>query len=162
MALSFSLSPPLPPPFPARSFSPPLLLALLSQAREKFAAMMAEFRDQGVGDEELRKLVTKERFEQFLARNKDSVKEQITDGMVIETIAGLEGIKPPDEEVEEQLQNMLAQMRQKNEDTSGIDEEATKLKIFQALQKDQVMQWVAERSEIKLKPKPKEESKAAA
>ena len=124
--------------------------------------MMAEFRDQGVGDEELRKLVTKERFEQFLARNKDSVKEQITDGRVIETIAGLEGIKPPDEEVEEQLQNMLAQMRQKNEDTSGIDEEATKLKIFQALQKDQVMQWVAERSEIKLKPKPKEESKAAA
>ena len=123
---------------------------LLEQARTRFAGVMASFREQGVADAEIQKLVTKERFEDFLASQKDSVRDELSDSLILDAIAQREGLAPEAVEVDSSYQELVAKMNQQGDDVAGMDEAKTKEKIQQSLQKDLVMDWVAERSTITL------------
>ena len=111
---------------------------------------MASFREQGVADAEIQKLVTKERFEDFLASQKDSVRDELSDSLILDAIAQREGLAPEAVEVDSSYQELVAKMNQQGDDVAGMDEAKTKEKIQQSLQKDLVMDWVAERSTITL------------
>ena len=73
-----------------------------NQAREKYAQMMAEFRTQGMDDEEIKKLITPENFVKYKNIEKADIVKDFKTSMATDEIARLENIEVPAYQIDEQ------------------------------------------------------------
>jgi trigger factor len=117
-----------------------------NQAREKFAVMMAEMRDGGVSDEEIKRQISPENFAKYKAIVKDDIVRDFKISMATDEIARLEGIDVPDYQVEEQME-AIRKDAQKDE---TFDENLIRSKVKNTLVRQAVMDWLAERSKLQV------------
>eukprot|EP00904_Undaria_pinnatifida_P012763 jgi/Undpi1/8617/HiC_scaffold_25.g11082.m1 len=122
---------------------------IIEQAREKFAIMMTEFKDQGQPDEQIQKMITKENFLKYVEVVRKNTTRGLSLGLLFTYIAEKEGIEFDPREVVDQLDLVRAQAKGQGQD---MDEAAAKDKIEAQLERDLVLDFVAERSTIKWLP----------
>jgi len=123
-------------------------------AKEKFAEMMADQRNSGMTDEELKKLITKEGFEKYKKVATVNIIKKFSASMAIDDLARREGLGADPTMVEDQLQLMKAQADQAGEGDQ-FDEQRTKASLEATLKRDAVMDWLASKIEIAFKDAPK-------
>ena len=117
-----------------------------NQAREKFAMMMSEMRDGGVADEEIKRQISPENFLKYKAIVKDDIVRDFKISMATDEIARLEGIDVPDYQVEEQMEAI----RKDAGESEEFDENMIRAKVQTTLQRQAVMDWLAERAELEV------------
>mmetsp|Transcript_35051 Transcript_35051/g.51471 ORF Transcript_35051/g.51471 Transcript_35051/m.51471 type:complete len:559 (+) Transcript_35051:145-1821(+) len=115
------------------------------QAREKYATMMTDFRDNGMDDAEIKKMITPENFLKY----KDiAAPDIITDfkvSMGVEHIAISENIEVPAYQVDEQMGQL-----QKEAEGEEFDEVAIRGKVEATLQRRLVFDYLAEHADLEV------------
>lgn len=116
-----------------------------NQAREKFAIMMTEMRDNGVADEEIKKQISPENFLKYKKIAKDDILRDFRVSMAADEIARLENIEVPDYQVEEQLQAIRKDAEGSSEE---LDETMVRPKVEATLLRQAVMDFLAEHANL--------------
>lgn len=127
-----------------------------NQAREKFAVMMTEMRDNGVSDETIQQQITPENFNKYKAIIKDGIVRDFKISMATDEIARLENINVPDYQVQEQMEAIRKDAAEHKED---FDENLIRAKVETTLQRQAVYDWLAERSNLKVEYTTNEDEK---
>lgn len=112
------------------------------QAREKFAVMMTEMRDNGVPDEEIKKQIKPENFLKYKSIVKEDIVKDFKVSMATDEIARLEGIEVDDYQVEEQLQAI------KKDAGDEFDEKMIRPKVEATIQRQLVMDFLAKNANL--------------
>lgn len=120
-----------------------------SQAKEKFAMMMAEQREAGVGDADLKKMVTKEGYEKYKRVASKTIVRTLLSSMVVEELSVKEGIKADPTAVEDQLQLMKVRAEQAKQEFVEADAKGS---IEATLKREAVLDWVASKLKIEYTP----------
>lgn len=120
---------------------------ITNQARDKFAMMMTEMRDNGVSDEEIKNQIKPENFEKYKDIVKDDIIRDFRVSMATDEIARIEGIDVPDHQVEEQLEAIRKDAAQEDEE---IDEGLIRGKVEATLQRNAVMDFLAEHANLEV------------
>mmetsp|Transcript_951 Transcript_951/g.1436 ORF Transcript_951/g.1436 Transcript_951/m.1436 type:complete len:667 (+) Transcript_951:32-2032(+) len=118
-----------------------------NQAREKYAQMMAEFRDQGMADDEIKKLITPENFLKYKNIEKPDIVRDFKISMATDEIARLEGIEVPSYQVEEQLE-AIKKENANMVDSEDFDETLMRSKIESTLMRRMVYDYLADVSNL--------------
>lgn len=118
-----------------------------NSAREKYAQMMAEFRTQGMEDEEIKKLITPENFQKYKNIQKQDIVEDFKTSMAADEIARLEGIEVPSYQIDEQLE---AVKKEANGEDLG-DENMLRTKIESTIMRRMVFDFLAENAALDVK-----------
>jgi trigger factor len=116
-----------------------------NQAREKFAMMMTDMRNNGVVDEEIKKQINPENFLKYKKIVKDDIIKDFKVSMATDEIARLEGIEVPDYQVEEQMESIKQEAAESQEE---LDEAAIRSRVEATLQRQAVMDFLAENAEL--------------
>jgi FKBP-type peptidyl-prolyl cis-trans isomerase (trigger factor) len=119
---------------------------ITNQAREKFAMMMTDMRDGGVSDEEIQRQINPENFLKYKEIVKDDIVRDFKISMATDEIARLEGIDVPDYQVEEQMEVI----RKDAAGAEDFDENMIRSKVKTTLIRQAVMDWLAERAQLKV------------
>jgi len=127
---------------------------ITNQAREKFAVMMAEMRENGVADEEIKRQINPENFLKYKNIVKDGIARDFKISMATDEIARLENINVPDYQVQEQME---AIKKDAAEQVEELDENMVRAKVETTLQRNAVMDWLAERAELEVEYQDEEE-----
>jgi trigger factor len=116
-----------------------------NQAREKFALMMADMRNGGVSDEEIKRQISPENF----AKYKDIVKADIIRdfkiSMAADEIARLEQITVPEYQIQEQLESIKKDAAESKEE---MDEGMIRARVESTMTRQAVFDWLAERGNL--------------
>lgn len=120
---------------------------ITTQAREKYATMMAEFRDQGMADEEIKKLITPENFLKYKDIYKDGIVKDFKVTIGVEELAKLENIQVPDYQIQEQLENLKMEAQKAGDE---FDEGTVRQRVEATLQSRQVFDFLAENSNLEV------------
>jgi trigger factor len=115
------------------------------QARDKFANMMADMRNSGVSDEEIKKQIVPENFLKYKNIVKVDIVKDFKVSMAVDEIARLEGIDIPESQVEEQMESLKAEAQKAGED---FEEGQVRSRVELALQRESVMDFLAEKSNL--------------
>lgn len=115
-----------------------------NQARDKYAQMMAEFRTQGMADDEIKKLITPENFQKYKEIQKKDIVDDFKTSMATDEIARLEGIEVPSYQIDEQLEALKKEAE--GEDLG--DENQLRAKIESTLMRRMVFDHIAEFAEL--------------
>jgi trigger factor len=115
------------------------------QAREKFALMMTDMRNNGMADEEIKKQINPENFSKYKKIVKDDIVKDFKVSMATDEIARLEGISVPDYQVEEQMESIKQEAAESQEE---LDEAAIRSRVEATLQRQAVMDFLAENAEL--------------
>jgi FKBP-type peptidyl-prolyl cis-trans isomerase (trigger factor) len=117
------------------------------QARDKFAMMMADMRDNGVADEEIKKQINPDNFLKYKKIVKDDIVRDFKVSMATDEIARLEGIEVPDYQVEEQMESIKQEAAEAKED---FDEADIRSRVEATLQRQAVMDFLAEHANLEV------------
>lgn len=117
-----------------------------NQAREKYAMMMSDMRDGGVDDETIKKQITPENFLKYKDIVKDEIMRDFKISMATDEIARLEGIDVADYQVEEQMEAI----RKDAGESEEFDENMIRAKVQTTLQRQAVMDWLADKSVLEV------------
>jgi len=117
---------------------------ITNQAREKFAMMMADMRDNGVDDEEIKRQINPENFNKYKDIVKDDIIRDFKVSMATDEIARLESISVPDYQVDEQMQAIKKDAGQ----SEDFDENMVRAKVQTTLERQAVMDWLADRANL--------------
>ena len=115
-----------------------------NQAREKFAVMMAEMRDNGVSDELIKEQINPENFGKYKDIVKGDIIRDFKVSMATDEIARLEGITVPDYQIEEQMEAI----RKDTDKSEEFDENMIRMKVETTLQRQAVMEWLATQAKL--------------
>lgn len=118
-----------------------------NQAREKFAMMMTDMRNNGVADEEIKKQISPENFLKYKKIVKDDIIKDFKVSMATDEIARLEGIEVPDYQVDEQMESIKQEAAEAQED---FDEAGIRSRVVATLQRQAVMDFLAEKADLKV------------
>jgi len=124
------------------------------QAREKFAAMMADMRDGGVSDDEIKKQINPENFNKYKEIVKDDIIRDFKISIATDEIARLEGVAVPDYQIEEQMEAIRKDAAENKEE---FDEAAIRPKVEATLIRNAVMDWLADNSNLEVEYKEEED-----
>lgn len=116
-----------------------------NQARDKFATMMTEMRDNGVSDEEIKNQIKPENFEKYKKIVQDDIIRDFRVSMATDEIARLEAIEVPDYQIEEQMEAIRKDAAQEGEE---LDETMVRGKVETTLQRQAVMDFLADNSKL--------------
>jgi trigger factor len=119
---------------------------ITNQAREKFAMMMTDMRDGGTSDEEIKRQISPENFLKYKDIVKDDIVRDFKISMATDEIARLEGIDVADYQVEEQMEII----RKDAAGAEDFDENMIRSKVKTTLVRQAVMDWLAERAQLKV------------
>jgi len=119
-----------------------------NQARDKFALMMSDMRNNGVADEEIKKQISPENFLKYKNIVKDDIIADFKVSMATDEIARLEGIDVDDYQVEEQME---AIKKEAAESDSEMDEAGMRSRVEATLQRQSVMDFLAENADLEVK-----------
>jgi len=117
-----------------------------NQAREKFAMMMTDMRNNGVDDEEIKRQINPENFQKYKEIVQDDIIRDFKVSMACDEIARLEGIDVPDYQVEEQLANI----RKDAGDDEEFDETMVRSKVEMTLQRQMVFDFLADNGNLEV------------
>lgn len=116
---------------------------ITKQAREKFAMMMTDMRENGVPDEEIKRQIKPENFLKYKKIVKDDIVRDFKVSMATDEIGRMEEIEVPDYQVEEQMESI----RQEAADSKDeFDETQIRSRVEATLQREAVMDFLAENS----------------
>jgi len=121
-----------------------------NQAREKYAIMMTDMRDNGMADEEIKKMINPENFIKYKDICKDDIVRDFKISMAIDEIARLENIQVPAYQVEEQIQSLKDQAAKEGQSTEGMDDEQMRRKVESTLERRMVYDMLAEVAELEV------------
>ena len=124
-----------------------------NQAREKFAMMMADMREGGVSDEEIKRQINPENFGKYKEIVKDDIVRDFKVSMATDEIARMEGITVPDHQIEEQMEAIRKDAAENKED---FDEKMIRAKVDATLVRQAVMDWLADNSNLEVEYKEEE------
>jgi hypothetical protein len=116
-----------------------------NQAREKFALMMTDMRNNGVSDEEIKKQIKPENFLKYKKIVKDDIVKDFKVSMATDEIARLEGIEVPDHLVEEQMEAVRQEAADSKE---AFDEGQIRSRVEATLQRQAVMDFLADHAQL--------------
>ena len=114
-----------------------------NQAREKFALMMTEMRDNGVSDEEIKNQIKPENFLKYKDIVKGDIIRDFRVSIATDEIGRIENVEVPDYQIEEQMESIRKDAAQEGED---VDDNMIRPKVEATLQRQAVMDFLAERS----------------
>ncbi|CAN0109835.1 unnamed protein product, partial [Hapterophycus canaliculatus] len=106
---------------------------IIEQAREKFAIMMTEFKDQGESDEKIQSMITKENFAKYVEVVRKNTTRGLSLSLLFTHIAEKEGLSYEPSEVEDQMDLLRAQAKGQE-----FDEAKAKDKIEAQLEREMV------------------------
>jgi len=115
-----------------------------NQVRDKYAQMMAEFRGQGMDDEEIKKLITPENFQKYKEIEKPDIVDDFKTSMATDEIARIEGIEVPSYQIEEQLEAVKKEAA--GEDLG--DENMLRSKIESTIMRRMVFDFLADSADL--------------
>ena len=115
-----------------------------NQSREKYAQMMAEFRTQGMDDEEIKKLITPENFTKYKDIQRPDIVDDFKTSMATDEIARLENIEVPSYQIDEQIEAVKKEAE--GEDLG--DENVLRSKIESTIMRRLVFDFLAEHAEL--------------
>lgn len=115
-----------------------------NQARDKFAAMMSDMRSNGVSDEEIKNQINPENFSKYKNIVKDDIVADFKVSMATDEIARMEGIEVDDYQVEEQMEAV----KKEAESSEEMDEAQLRARIEATLQRQMVMDFLAENGDL--------------
>ena len=118
------------------------------QAKEKFAMMMTDMRNNGVSDEEIKKQISPENFLKYKKIVKESIVKDFKVSMAVDEIGRMEGIDVPDYQVEEQMQGIREEASNSGEE---FDEAGIRPRVEATLMREAVMEFLAENAELDVK-----------
>lgn len=118
------------------------------QAREKYAMMMTDMRNNGVPDEEIKKQINPENFLKYKKIVKDDIIKDFKVSMAVDEIGRIENIEVPSYQVDEQMEAIKQDAQESNED---FDEAQIRGRVEATLQREAVMDFLAESSNLEVK-----------
>ncbi|KAL7566992.1 hypothetical protein ACA910_019920 [Epithemia clementina (nom. ined.)] len=118
-----------------------------NQAREKFAVMMADMREGGVSDEEIKKQISPENFNKYKEIVKPDIVKDFKISLATSEIAQKEGITVPDYQIEEQMEAIRKDAAQNKEE---FDEKMIRAKVEATMTQQAVYDWLAENSNLEV------------
>lgn len=121
-----------------------------NQAREKYALMMTDMRDNGMADEDIKKMINPENFVKYKDIQKDDIVRDFKISMAVDEIARLENIQVPAYQVEEQIQSLKDQAAKEGQSTEGLDDEQMRRKVESTLERRMVYDLLAEVAELEV------------
>lgn len=124
-----------------------------SQLQNKFANMLASFKDNGMNDNQIKQMVTKENFELYKGRTRPSVEKTLKVNFAISTIAKENGITIDKEEIDAQMDLVRAELRGRED----IEEDKVRDQIEAQLEREQVLILLKKTAKINIIPPKKEE-----
>lgn len=116
-----------------------------NQARDKYSEMMTDFRDNGMADEEIKKMITPENFLKYKDIEKPDIVRDFKVSMATDEIARLEGIEVPANAVDEQMANL-----RKEAGDNDFDENQMRASVESTLQRRQVFDFLSEHSDLEV------------
>lgn len=114
-----------------------------NQARDKYAMMMSDFREQGMADEEIKKMISPENFLKYKEIEKPDIVRDFKISMATDEIARLESIEVEPSAVDEQI----GSLRQEAGDEE-FDEAQVRAKVESTLQRRLVFDFLNEHSSL--------------
>lgn len=126
-----------------------------SQARDKYAQMMTEFRDQGTPDQEIKKLISPENFLKYKDIYKVDIIRDFSVSMAVEKIAELENIEVPQYMIDEQMANLEKEKEERanmgeEADDPPMDDAQMKQRVETTIQSRLVFDFLAENSNLEV------------
>lgn len=115
------------------------------QAKEKFAVMMTDMRNNGVSDEEIKNQISPENFLKYKKVVKAGIVKDFKVSMAVDEIGRMEGIEVPDYQVEEQMQGIREDASKENEE---FNEAEIRPRVEATLMREAVMEFLAEKSQL--------------
>lgn len=115
------------------------------QAKEKFAVMMTDMRNNGVSDEEIKNQISPENFLKYKKIVKDSIVKDFKVSMAVDEIGRMENIEVPDYQIDEQIQGIREQATKMGEE---FDEAEIRPRIEATLMREAVLEFLAENGDI--------------
>lgn len=120
---------------------------ITNQAREKFALMMTDMRNNGVSDEEVKNQIKPENFLKYKKIVTDDIVRDFKISMATDEIARMENVEVPDYQVEEQMEAIRKDAAESNEQ---FDETLIRGKVEATLQRSAVMDLLADKGNLKV------------
>jgi len=119
-----------------------------NQAREKFAMMMADMRNNGVNDDEIKNQINSDNFLKYKNIVKDDIIKDFKVSMATDEIARLENIEVEDYQIEEQMESIKQDAENSKED---FDETQIRSRVEATLLRQAVMDFLAEKADLEVK-----------
>mmetsp|Transcript_23892 Transcript_23892/g.50824 ORF Transcript_23892/g.50824 Transcript_23892/m.50824 type:complete len:625 (+) Transcript_23892:149-2023(+) len=116
-----------------------------NQARDKFAMMMSDMRNNGVNDDEIKKQISPENFLKYKNIVKDDIVADFKVSMATDEIARIENIEVEDYMVEEQMESIKQEAQESQEE---LDEAGIRSRVEATLQRQAVMDFLAENADL--------------
>lgn len=116
-----------------------------NQAREKFAMMMTDMRNNGVSDEEIKKQISPENFLKYKKIVKDDIIRDFKVSIAVDEIGRAEGLEVPDYQIEEQMQAIRQDAAENKEE---FDEGQIRSRVAATLMRNAVMDFLAENANL--------------
>ena len=116
-----------------------------NQAREKFAMMMTDMRNNGVSDEEIKKQISPENFLKYKKIVKDDIIRDFKVSIAVDEIGRAESIDVPDYQIEEQMQAIRQDAAENKEE---FDEAQIRSRVAATLMRNSVMDFLAEHADL--------------
>lgn len=128
-----------------------------SQLQNKFANMLAAFKDKGMNDNQIKQMVTKENFELYKSRTTPTVEKNLKVNFAISKIAKENNISIEKQAIDDQMALVRAELRGSEE----IEEDKVRDQIEAQLEREQVLLLLKKTANIDIVPKKEEETVAA-
>mmetsp|Transcript_22006 Transcript_22006/g.65159 ORF Transcript_22006/g.65159 Transcript_22006/m.65159 type:complete len:685 (-) Transcript_22006:492-2546(-) len=119
-----------------------------NQAREKFAMMMTDFRDQGMDDNDIKLQITPENFLKYKNISKDGIVRDFKISMAVDEVARMEGIDVPADQVDEQIGALRKEMAEAGQSDEDMDENSLRAKVESTLQRRLVFDYLSEYADL--------------
>lgn len=123
-----------------------------NQVKNKFANMLASFKDKGMSDDQVKAMVTKENFDLYKGRSRGNVEKTLRVNFAVSQIAKEKNLEISKEEVENQMDLVRAELKGKE-----MEEDKIRDQIEAQLERDLVLKLIKETATISIVPKKVEE-----
>lgn len=123
-----------------------------NQVKNKFASMLSSFKDNGMSDDQVKAMVTKENFELYKSRSRGTVEKTLKVNFAVSKIAKEVGLEVNAEEVESQMALIRSELRGQE-----MEEEKIRDQVEAQLERDLVLLHIKKSAKVTLVPPKKEE-----
>ena len=123
-----------------------------SQVKNKFANMIASFKDKGMSDDQVKAMITKDNYELYKGRARPNVEKTLRVNFAVQKIANDQSIKIDPEEVEGQMALVRAELKGEE-----MEEDKIRDQIEAQLEHDLVLKYIKKTAKITIVPAKKEE-----
>lgn len=122
-----------------------------NQCKNKFANMLASFKDNGMKDDQVKAMVTKENYELYKSRSRGNVEKSLRVNFAVSKIAKDQGIVVNKQEIEDQIALVRAELKGQE-----VEEDRVRDQVESQLEKDLVVKFLKETAKVSVAPKKEE------